>query len=100
MKHTVDDGTNDLVNLSILRRVGAGIAGEGRSESGLDGLEGGADGRWPADGGTEPARNAAFIELVRQSSSIGSIESVAYLFSIVRDVRDGCGAERGGWLRL
>lgn len=88
------------MDLSILGRVGAGIASESRGEGGLDGLESGADGRWPAERGTEPARNAAFIELAPQSSSIGSIESVAYLFSIVRDVRDGCGAERGGWLRL
>jgi hypothetical protein len=72
------------MDLSIKSRASAGIASrESWSKVGLDGLEGAADGRWPAEGGTEPTRNAAFIELASKSSSIGFSRSGSYLFSIV-----------------
>ncbi len=39
-EHTVDDGTNDLVNLSTGSSLGAGEPGEGRKAIELGGLEG------------------------------------------------------------
>lgn len=50
--HTVDDSTNDLMDLSVLRGIGGCESrAEGRYERLLDGLEGAADSRRAAEAG-------------------------------------------------
>lgn len=58
--HTVNDGTNDLVDLAILDRAGAGEPlAQSRGEGTLDGLEGRVEGCRAAKGLRGPQRGAS-----------------------------------------
>jgi hypothetical protein len=82
-QRTVNDRTNDLVNLSILRRVcGCEARAQGGQEILLDGLEG-ANGRRAAEVGACAQNPAKFIILAIPPSSIGIKRSQAHLFSIL-----------------
>lgn len=87
--HTVDDGTDDLVDLAALGDISAGEASrQRRSEVLLDGLEGGAK-RRPAEGGgpQRPVDAAAIPSCQRPygANGIGNRRR-AYLLSILQDV--------------
>lgn len=79
----VNDGTNDLMDLSILRGIGGCEArGESGRERPLERLERahrGAEGRRTE----RPLEAATSIELAPSASPIGFLRAAAYLFSIV-----------------
>jgi hypothetical protein len=91
--HTVDDGTDDLMDLAIAGRISAGKPScQSRSEALLDGLEGTLDRRWSAEGRSErPLQAAVSIVLELVASSIAFNGAAAYLLSIVRDGEGECG---------
>lgn len=98
--HTVDDGTDDLVDLAALGDISAGEASrQRRSEVLLDGLEGAK--RRPAEGGGPQRPVDAAANPSRQrlygANGIGN-RLQAYLLSILQDVGgQGRWEWRGGW---
>jgi hypothetical protein len=91
---TIDDGTNDLMDLAVLRRVGTREAGRksGR-EALLDGLEGPLNGDWPPEGRSSQRPSEAAARASDQHSmhhQLVSCRSEAYLLSILRDGERCC----------
>lgn len=98
--HTVDDGTDDLVDLAALGDISAGEASsQRRSEVLLDGLEGAN--RRPAEGGG-PQRPVDAAAIPSRQCPYGAngigFRLRAYLLSILQDVGgQGRWEWRGGW---
>ena len=86
---TIDDGTNDLVDLAILGGLGTSESlAESWCESWLDGLQGSPKRCWSPEGGSSerPGDAAVWVESARVDSHYSLNVAPTNLLSILRDL--------------